>query len=82
MRQTAGAWAWREQAGTRQRDATGSAEWLLFWDRLVEDVINLNAGQGWVAPFGDLQQSGLCQDSKSTSWVEVCLSGVGVSAGL
>lgn len=55
MRQTAGAWAWREQAGTRQRDATGSAEWLLFWDRLGEDVINLNAGQGWVAPFGDLQ---------------------------
>lgn len=52
MRQTAGAWAWREQAGTRQRDATGSAEWLLFWDRLVEDVINLNAGQGWVALLG------------------------------
>lgn len=31
MRQTAGAWAWCEQAGTRQCDATGSAEQLLFW---------------------------------------------------
>lgn len=54
IRQTAGAWAWWEQAGTRQCDATGSPKRLLFWDRLVEDVIKQNAGQGWPASFGCL----------------------------
>lgn len=48
MHQTAGAWVWWVQARTCQHDATRSAAvWLLFWERLVGDVMGLNAGQGW-----------------------------------